>query len=251
MATRNEWDELQYYNKENQDDNVKNWERKLNDTGANDDGEDNATAHFTACVALHNWARARSPVPCTFHHTHIGSSWVLPALHSITMVIHMVVSLWLDLLHSLLLSLLLSVFFFPFFHLSDEQQPELNKKIMENLRDSANKGVRAPTTSSTSPHIACCDGRTRKGKTLCVHSTPVHCIASALRERIAEREGVCTDIHPLTRTEQEEGTIYWLIFRKTRIAKYADVRKLRERHAQEILTIGRTELKLLKDLVMW
>ena len=35
---------------------------------------------------------------------------------------------------------LLSVFFFPFFYLSDEQQPELNKKIMENLCDSANNG---------------------------------------------------------------------------------------------------------------
>ena len=34
----------------------------------------------------------------------------------------------------------LSVFFSPFFHLSDEQQPELNKKIMENLCDSANNG---------------------------------------------------------------------------------------------------------------
>ena len=42
VATRNEWDEqLQYYNKENQDDNVEkeNWDRKLNDTDANDDGE--------------------------------------------------------------------------------------------------------------------------------------------------------------------------------------------------------------------
>ena len=35
---------------------------------------------------------------------------------------------------------LLSVFLFPFFHLSDEQQPEFNKKIMENLCDSANNG---------------------------------------------------------------------------------------------------------------
>ena len=35
---------------------------------------------------------------------------------------------------------LLSVFLFPFFHLSDEQQPELYKKIMENLCDSANNG---------------------------------------------------------------------------------------------------------------
>ena len=64
VATRNEWDELQYQNKENQD-------RKLNDTDANDDGDNNATVHFTACVALHNWARARSPVPCTFSsHSH-------------------------------------------------------------------------------------------------------------------------------------------------------------------------------------
>ena len=35
---------------------------------------------------------------------------------------------------------LLSFFLFPFFHLSDEQQPELNKKIMENLCNSATNG---------------------------------------------------------------------------------------------------------------
>ena len=46
---------------------------------------------------------------------------------------------------------------------------------------------------------------------------------------------------------QEESTIYSLISRKTRIAKCADARKLRERHAEEILTTGRTELKLPKD----
>ena len=39
-----------------------------------------------------------------------------------------------------LFTFLLSAFFFPFFHLSDEQQLELNKKIMENLCDSANNG---------------------------------------------------------------------------------------------------------------
>ena len=39
------------------------------------------------------------------------------------------------------LAFLLSFFLFPIFHLSDEQQPELNKKIMENLRYSAtNRG---------------------------------------------------------------------------------------------------------------
>ena len=35
---------------------------------------------------------------------------------------------------------LLSFFLFPFFHLSDEQQPELDKKNMENLRNPANNG---------------------------------------------------------------------------------------------------------------
>ena len=47
MDTRNELDELQCHIKENQD-------RKLNDTDADDDGVNNATAHFTDCVALHN-----------------------------------------------------------------------------------------------------------------------------------------------------------------------------------------------------
>ena len=35
---------------------------------------------------------------------------------------------------------LLSFFLSPFFYLSDEQQPELNQKIMENLRSSATNG---------------------------------------------------------------------------------------------------------------
>ena len=50
------------------------------------------------------------------------------------------------------------------------------------------------------------------------------------------------------RTEQEESTIYSLIFGKTRIAKSADSRKLRERHAEEILTIGRTEFNIAERL---
>ena len=41
------------------------------------------------------------------------------------------------------------------------------------------------------------------------------------------------------------------LFRKTRIAKDAVARKLRRRHAEEILTIGRTEVKLPKDLAIW
>ena len=60
---------------------------------------------------------------------------------------------------------LLSVFFFSFFHFSDEQQPELNKKIMENLCDSATNGcegtydvlylptVRKPSFMLMDPHI--------------------------------------------------------------------------------------------------
>ena len=32
------------------------------------------------------------------------------------------------------------IFLFPFFHLSFEQQPQLNNKIIENLCDSANNG---------------------------------------------------------------------------------------------------------------
>ena len=39
-----------------------------------------------------------------------------------------------------LFTFLLSVVLFTFFHLSDEQKPELNKKIMENLRHSAANG---------------------------------------------------------------------------------------------------------------
>ena len=53
-------------------------------------------------------------------------------------------SMWLSLrfdLHSFYFSaFLLSFFLSPFFYLSDEQQPELNQKIMENLRNSAANG---------------------------------------------------------------------------------------------------------------
>ena len=134
MATRNEWDELQYHNKENQ-------VRKLNDTDANDDGDNNATAHFTACGALHNWARARSPVPwSSSSHSHLAQVRALSALslhhHGNPCGCYLF-----DLTSSFyLFTFLLSVFLFPFFHLSDEQQPELNKKDMENLRHSAANG---------------------------------------------------------------------------------------------------------------
>ena len=48
---------IQYHNKENRDIMWKvklyEWDRKLNETDAKDDGDDDATPHFTACVALH------------------------------------------------------------------------------------------------------------------------------------------------------------------------------------------------------
>ena len=75
-------------------------------------------------ITLTFMAQAES---CTFHTISMPSMRV-------------VVSLWLDLLHSLLPSLLPVCLPLLFFHLSDEQQPELKKKIMENLCDSTDNG---------------------------------------------------------------------------------------------------------------
>ena len=80
----------------------------------------------------------------------------LSALHSRPSSWHPCGCCLFDLISSFyLFAFLLSVFLFPFFHLSDEQQPELNKKIMENLCDSATNGCEgtAPTTSSTYPQV--------------------------------------------------------------------------------------------------
>ena len=152
MATRNEWDELQYHNKENRDDNVENWDRKLNDTNANDDGEDNATAHFTACVALHNWACARSLVLCTFHHTHKGSSSSL-ARTPLT-VIHMssmcaTSSPWTPLSTSQPSSCLSS--FSPSSTSATSSSRSSTRRSWKTRATPPTTGVRAPTTSSTSP----------------------------------------------------------------------------------------------------
>ena len=49
-------DELLQYNKQGKlrrKVKLYEWDRKLNETDANDDGDDDATPHFTACVALH------------------------------------------------------------------------------------------------------------------------------------------------------------------------------------------------------
>ena len=167
MATGKEWDELiQYHNKENQDDKVFNDKRdeKHDNVNTNDDFDNWTTQHINDYVALHNlhihkqfhWACTRSLVPCTFHHTHIVSrmSLVRTFTSPICMAIHVSVlsSRWSSPLY--FPAFLLSFFLFTFFHLSDEQQPELNKKIMENLCNSATNGcVRVLTTSSTSPHV--------------------------------------------------------------------------------------------------
>ena len=55
----------------------------------------------------------------------------------------------------------------------------------------------------------------------------------------------------LPQTQQEESTIYSLIFPQTCTAKIADARKLRGYRAREILTIGRTEQELPKDFWIW
>ena len=104
---------------------------KLSDTDANDNGDNNATVHFTACVALHNWACARSLVPCTFStHSHLAQVRALSAF-SLHHHGHPCGCYLFDLTSSFyLFTFLLSDFLSPFFHLSDEQQPELNKKIM-------------------------------------------------------------------------------------------------------------------------
>ena len=101
--------------------------------------------HINDCVALHNFTSTSTE--CTHArivslfliiHTHIGSSSSLVRTSS---TCHPCERYLFDLTSSFYLSaFLLSIFLFSFFHLSDEQQPELNKKIMENLCDSANNG---------------------------------------------------------------------------------------------------------------
>ena len=129
-------------------------DRKLNETDAHDDGDDDATPHVTACVALHiehthkyiHWERASwARTVLFFVHVHSHSHWLKfePCPHSTHDHHHghPCGCCPFDLTSSFyLFAFLLSSFLFPFFHLSDEQQPELNKKIMENLRYSATNG---------------------------------------------------------------------------------------------------------------
>ena len=69
-----------------------------------------------------------------------------------------------------------SVFLFPFFHLSDEQQPELNKKIMENLCDSANNGAEGTYDVLHLPTVSL-----RRLRSVCRKSSAVRCVGQRLR----------------------------------------------------------------------
>ena len=97
---------------------------------------------FTTCTST-NSSTERAHVVLFLAHfitLTLAQVWVLHLSHPSPCHTREWLSLWLDLLHSLLPAFLLSVFLFPFYHLSDEQQPKLNKKFMENLHNSANNG---------------------------------------------------------------------------------------------------------------
>ena len=55
---------------------------------------------------------------------------------------------------------------------------------------------------------------------------------------------------PLSNKSGGNQHLFFSFFTKTRIAKSADARKVQERHAEEILTIGRTELRFLRNVVI-
>ena len=97
-----------------------------------------STLTSTSTESAHH-ERAQSCSLCTFHHTHIGSSSSLVRTSSSC---HPCERCLFDSTYSTFYfpAFLLSVFLFTFFHLSDEQQPELNKKIMEHLCNSATNG---------------------------------------------------------------------------------------------------------------
>ena len=145
-------------------------DRKLNETDANDDGDDDATPHFTACVTLHiehthkyiHWERASwacSLVPCTFHHTHIGScsSLVRTPLTTIIMAIHVVVvsSTWLPPFTSSPSSCLSSSS--PSSTSATSSSRSSTRRSWKTCATPLPTGVRAPTTSSTSPHLRFAD----------------------------------------------------------------------------------------------
>ena len=139
-------------------------DEKHDNVNTNDDVDNWTTQHPNDCVALHNvhihkqfhWACARRLVPCTFHHTHIGSSLcTCPARHSICMDIHVSVlsspSSPLFLLPSFLPVLL------PLPLLPPQRRAAARSSTRRSWKTCANpryqRGWGAPTTSSTSPQV--------------------------------------------------------------------------------------------------
>ena len=152
MATMKEWDELlQYHSKANWNAAYNNKRNgKHEDMNTNGDVDNWTTQHINDCVALHY-----VHIPKQFHsacarsvsllvHISSHSHWLKfePCPHFTHGHPHAIHVCDLFTLNATLYfpAFLLSVFLFPFFHFSDEQQPELKKKIMENLRHSAANG---------------------------------------------------------------------------------------------------------------
>ena len=153
MATMKEWDALiQYHSKENWIDAYNNKRNgKHEDMNTYDDVDNWTTQHINNCVGLHNvhihssTERAHVVSHLALHislHSHWLKFEFCPHFTSSTWSPIWLFSLHVDPLHFILPSL-------PPVCLSDEQQPELNNKFMENLHNSAHNG----TTSSTSPQI--------------------------------------------------------------------------------------------------
>ena len=112
--------------------------KEHNIVNTNDDAD---TPHFDDRVAHHNMHWACTHSLTVLDHTHfLGSSWVLhlsPHLHGHPHGLFLFDSTYSTFYFP---AFLLSAFLFPFFHVSDERQPKLNKKLMENLHNSANNG---------------------------------------------------------------------------------------------------------------
>ena len=156
MATRNEWDELQYYNKENQGIRTTTWK-----TGTDSSmtqmllTTERTMPQRTSPLAQHSTTERAHVVLFLTHFITLtlAQEWVLPALHIHLHAMHGCLSLTrpTPLSTSQPSSSLSSSS--PSSTSATSSSPELNKKIMENLCDSANNGVTAPTTSSTSPQV--------------------------------------------------------------------------------------------------
>ena len=114
---------------------MENWDRKFNETDAIDDEEDNATAHFTACVALLKF----EPCPHSTHGHHHG---------------HPCGCCLFDLISSFyLFTFVLSVFLFPSSTSATSSSRSSTRRSWKTCATPPITGESALTTSSTSPQI--------------------------------------------------------------------------------------------------